>query len=678
MESGMSLMMDAAMQQFLILLANLIAGLDENQKAAANRIIKNAEEQIAVMEIPFTDKAGMIARNISDDPDLTAETKENLLKEINDFIAKNEKITAIEGIDEVNRILTQSPHLSAVDKANISRICNNSKQTLACPYAMVVNRLQYRHMMELLRSNNMMDQVQVITLKSGAYMFMYNAPFKEAMTQIAISSGYELGRNIRPRPEDVLAQAKCEATGNDATLLRFNNVPRELAEKAVINSGRVMAVTFAKEGVPGTEYYEDGDTEQKHLLYSKYNLTCVGGETEEERNDNYKAAQKVLALSAFSLTGKAKSIELDRMKHSINEQDKLDYVLDCIEDPSVQEEDSGYVYSIHTITDKANDRYIMTDDFIHFSADQYQVYTNGVTANSVRNTDVPDYRTALQAEIESGTGQKVYISENRMSELEKESTEIMHKVTDMIDSGLKVNEESRSKIDHLQTELENESDSTIRLGIVQEMKTYAIIYDAANKNKTNNLTPDMILNGVIASELDTHVFKRFTDKDLTPEMIDDAKIENKAASWFVRQDNIEYVDSENPSIDDAAKILSNISANDYISYENGIAVPASDSAPIGTVTTDDVRHDSEVLDKNMKEHVQEAKDLLDGIEVEREELPEQEKQYPATQKVKQNITSFIEKIRQAIDVDHSPEQDTVTGIETSHEKHVSIQEHETI
>ena len=80
----------------------------------------------------------------------------------------------------------------------------------------------------------------------------------------------------------------------------------------------------------------------------------------------------------------------------------------------------------------------------------------------------------------------------------------------------------------------------------------------------------------------------------------------------------------------------------------------------------------------MKEHVQEAKDLLDGIEVEREELPEQEKQYPATQKVKQNITSFIEKIRQAIDVDHSPEQDTVTGIETSHEKHVSIQEHETI
>ena len=114
------------------------------------------------------------------------------------------------------------------------------------------------------------------------------------------------------------------ADTSKASVLKFDNLPLELAEKAVENARRYGFVEFAKVKMPGTDP-------------QLYQLVCEGGSTQEERDRNYREAIEIISKSAIAVSGPAREAERKKMAFNDREFQRLNEGL---------KSGSGYVFSV--------------------------------------------------------------------------------------------------------------------------------------------------------------------------------------------------------------------------------------------------------------------------------------------------------------------------------------------
>ena len=343
-----------AQTNLLTLISNALAAIEESYREQIKHEIQNYFDKMLLERVPWNEQLIKLQQKIATDDRLTPEVK----TKIDEIIVKEFEKTNLaktktqEGLDELRRTFKKS-RLPKEDKQILEKILNQAQYEQHDPMHVTVDRACYRALIKELKSKHMINQISAIQTVSGDYLVLYSAAMDNEMQGIMQNIGLKQGRLPRPTVEDILQYASITTDEKiHGSYLRFEGLSEELAEKAIMESTKSRDFSFAKALDPDTE---------------TYTLYCYSGRTPEEKQKYYQEAVQTIALAAFSLTGPTGEIEKKRALHSSKENEKIEMVLNAISNDRVDEEDSGYIYSIHSITDQNNNRYILTDDYIQFN-----------------------------------------------------------------------------------------------------------------------------------------------------------------------------------------------------------------------------------------------------------------------------------------------------------------------
>ncbi|ADL36262.1 hypothetical protein bpr_II325 (plasmid) [Butyrivibrio proteoclasticus B316] len=556
------------------------------------------------MEIPWHTQLMKLQQTIEADKDISDDVKEKLYdvieKELKD--KSREDIYADKGYDDLVRLIGKSK-LSKADKEHVQDIIKECKYQMHDPYAMYLNRSEYIAMVKLLNESNMMSQVVPMQLISGNYMLLYNAGIAEKMNELESATKLQVGKYLRPEVIDLQAYAK----KTEGQIFKFTGLTSELAEKAIMESTKSRSFSFAKEKC------DDGT----------YNLYCYGGNNAADNEKFYKEAVQTIALAAYSMTGKTADVERARTRHSDTEQNKINRVLDCIQNDVPDQEDSGYIFSIHEYTDSQNRRWIQTNDYVQFGPTEYTAHYNG-TEESQYASRSGDYLRDLRIAIQSGTGQKVYISDNRMDELKDAAKDVYRYIEGLpAENRLDKIVAVQKDIAALKDEIDKEDIPTIKLAKQKELAMKSVAYEALSYNMKQPVTPQSCLDRQIAAELAKAQFRGYATKSLTPDDIKAAGLANKALIECLRDSNnsrISNLDYKTPSRDDIISVMANADYKAFLTKEFDRAMPDSQKGDNG-FTIADVQSERQILEQTFKSRCTEAMEELGSINIVIEHAP---------------------------------------------------------
>ena len=601
-----------AQTQILELINNLLAAWEEITRVKINEEIRQLFEKMSLEQIPWNEQMMKLMVHINQHPDLSDEQKSAInaiiLTEYQKEQSQNLKgisQTNQEGYEDLRKTIKRS-RLPKEDKKIVEKIINRAIYEMNDPHHITVDRGGYRAMVKYLNQTSLMSQVTAIQTVSGNYMLLYSAAIEPQIQKIASMISLQEGIIPRPEVEDIMqhVQAAPNKDKNErGQVIKFTGLSPELAEKAVVESTKSRGFSFAK------QLREDG----------KYDLYCYGGVTAEDKIEKYKEAVQTIALAAYSMTGPTGDIERKKAAHSAHEYEKITKVLSAIQNETPDEEDNGYVYSIQTITDNNNNRYILTDNYVQFGPEEFTIYANG-NRHLVQAEDCQDYVQTLKLNLQSGAGQKVYISEKRMNELSEQSARVEKLIEGLkgqnpmerVDELIQMRIEAEDRLSQAVTDLEKQ-------GIREELEDINIAFDAVNLHMRDGLTTDKILSRAIANELHKAEFRGYASKDVTKEMINNAALCNKAMISHLKNSNvIEGLNPDTPSISDVFNVLSQAEFSTYINKE---------MAEIDTLKTPEEQEDQmrvlqqkvDTLSLDFMPRAQEAQALLQqiGLEIEK-------------------------------------------------------------
>lgn len=593
-------------EHVLQLISNILAALEEHTRVTTEEQIRELFDTWAINQVPWEDQLVKLQMKILKSDQLDAQTKDKINAVILSEFEKAHKATKdrdnAEGLNDLKRLFNKS-RLPNEDKCILNKMINQALYELHDPHHIVVDRGAYHMMVQMLNQQNLMNQVSAIQAVSGDYVLLYNEALEPQIQLIAQIVGLYQGKLPRPELEDIkgfIQAAEDTEHKGQGSLIKFSGLSPELAEKAVMESTKSKHFSFAK------EKREDG----------RYDIYCFGGIEQDEKARYYKEAVQTLALAAFSLTGPTKELESKKAIHSDKEYSKITRVLECIENDVPDEEDAGYIYSIHAITDNNNNRFILTDDYIKFDSDSFTASYNG-NDSIVRASNEEFYLRTLRMNIQSGPGQKVYISESKMQELHelaKEATRVYASLT----ASNRVDQvaECINRREDLYSQLQKAQDNIEKRVFVKEMAILSIVSDALLLHSREEITPEKILSRTIANELSKHEFKGYASKDLSKETIDNARINNIAFIDYLKNSSkIDALEPAYASINDLTEALQQANFSHFINEEIAKADASQDQQQTERFTTEDVEHEMAALNTHYKQRCHEAELMLDGIQM---------------------------------------------------------------
>ena len=638
--------------QWLTLLNNLLAAIEENYREYAQRMITAEFEKMEALEIPWEEKLLRVQMLVMTDSKLDDATKtainEIITKEFNKQNAREENgksaLSAEQGLSELSRMFHKSG-LSKTDKQIVEKIIQRAKYEMHDPHSLTVDRSAYSMMVKLLNETQLMSQVTAIQLVSGDYMFLYSSGVESRMQNLAETVSLYQGRLPRPELEDIETYAvMTEETRGQSNIIKFAGLSPELAEKAVMESTKTRSFSFAK------KVREDG----------KVDIYCYGGDTKDDKKMRYKEAVQTIAFAAYSLTGNTKTVEDARARHSASEYARIQNVLECISNGKEDVEDSGYVYSV--IPEEINgNRYIRTDDYVKFSPESFTTHFNG-NETTYHENDSAHFLKQLRLNIQSGAGTKVYISDNQMEKLTEKAREVYQLINNLesvnrLDQIAELINQKNELLEQMQT---NKRNKMLTQNLREKIDIMNIAQDALQIDMRSPITPDICLQRTIGSELASHEFKGRVSKSITKEMLEEATVCNKAIGRYLRKDMEYDFDPEHPDINDITTVLSHANFTSFIKEETdrAQAVDISKEPDPNIFTVEDAKKELKILNTHFSGRCAQAAHMLQDIEVSIEHASADKTQQQNHINSLNLHQKFQQKLRKALGTEKSvkPEQ----------------------
>jgi hypothetical protein len=606
-----------------MLLATIKNLIDELEKIVNENCIGNVDkcrQSIASKNTPFSEKIDFIKKEINA-MDLDDDIKDSFLNKL-DQIAEAGK-TLQQGEDEVLRSFKGSG-LSRNDKTKIMKSIAAAKSSLSDPYAQTLSAAAYSTVMQGLREHDLTDYVTVGRLQNGKYIMFYNSYYKKEIENVLIEKAYMLGDAHRATPEDIEISAYSSAKNKaNAALLKYSGLSPEMAEKVMEESERKGIVNFSK--------IENGD--------GTYTVLCSAGEGQNERNKIYKEANKIILKAAFSMTGDIGNIEKKRMAHMSNEYQKIDNILDAVENWDDSVDTSGYIYSIHT-----QDKKVVIDDRIEFNEEKFTTY-HGNASDRTRYADKRNphnYKRILRYCIFSGTGQKVYISNDEMEKLKNDAQTMLPMVNQVIEtSGSDKTAAMATFIDKYNEADDNlsqaykDKNETLQIAYKQEKDKYKIAMEIIENMKPQNdgsqiITQEACLDRVIANALSKHQFMMYADKEQAFKVNTERKFINWAIQNIDDNGNLDFEnnmeskyssDIQEYEVDNLANAISSVDVNDFIrsEYEKAEAT-TEESQDDNVLTIEDVNNEAKIIENAFNQQLGETKEILGKVRVYSEDM----------------------------------------------------------
>lgn len=647
---------EKAFDDLLILLQNLFAGLSEYMREKEAEEFKAAMHELALADPeknPLDEKIYAIVNSVWSSTQIPIEEKEKIVSKLNEFAETRGKIPARAGLNKLRRLFKNSG-LSESDKATLNKMIKAAEYSMDDPMSIKVDRSMYNAMKRIINdpeiSNVLQGNFTAMPCASGDYLFMFNRSVRPIMSNIAIAAGRSLGIIDRPTQEDIKAQAYAQSGDGTPAILVFKDVPAETAERAVVESGHVGMVTFSK------TLQQDG----------RYTLTCLAGNDEDERRECLTRAKNILAYSAYMTTGMAGIVGKAQARHTANEYNKIEKVLESISDPEIQEEDEGYIYSIHTIEQPNGGRFTLANDFVEFDRESFTCHYMGAIGKTVSVREDPKaFLFNLESNIKSGSGQKVYISKTQMKDMENRAEGLLIKVSKMDD---KFSQDAMGKltekINSLSAQMDAAENDVVRAGIKNEINDIQILFDVFSMYHCPpaQVTFDMIKDRMVAHELESHVFRFKTGYEakklgMTEEEVNKIIDAERSMASYSYRNNESLCTSGltvvgKPSIAFHTEDLNGIgmfNINKYIAHESIEGAITDRDLQTGRKSQEQISEEEKMLEKYHSGHIEEMRKVLSQISVQMDTIDiDKEIDTSYTKQAKKEIDYCIKEIKKEI------------------------------
>lgn len=634
-------------ETMMLTLDNLITGLAEKNEVLYNKMICDNLREIAERHLPFNDKIDelkMAVNNLGGDPNEPARLE--FLNELDDLAEKGVELK--EGVDEVKRLI-QVSGMSRMDKNQILDALDTCERSMKDYYCTGMPPYVYKKFMAVIRRANVQADISILEQKNGSFIIFYPAQHREL-----IDHALELGTLSYQQYPSVNAVERAAYMGaidpNNATVLKFENLTPEFAERALQEARRYGLVDFAKEKIPQSEP-------------ERYRLVCEGGSTHEERDRNYREALEILARTAVAMSGPAKTTQETKMRFDANQYDRLQKGL---------ESGHGYVFSVrdvrtpyHSKDPKEADitKLDITFDprnFLYFETDEKsgrgQFYTqkDGVITTTVYESETERYDRLLYHTANAGLGNKIYISNERIEELKDAAARVHRELNGNHEHWhfLKNEKESTisAKIDALDDAFREKrdlykatKDNSIPLaaGIKQESIDIAAVKNAmvlVNQPDFSKLTEEDIFYGMISEEInEKHIYKVHDQGRFIKEHLEAESAINKMTAWCakdtreeaaitttnrMRVETVSQNEDFSMNADRIVEVMNRFDPDMYIAHEfehaqadhldeYGNPIPPEN----GVKTVSQVRQEAQYLKQYYEPALKQAKELLKDVRV---------------------------------------------------------------
>lgn len=596
---------------------NVMQGIVENVEITSNHVIREQLQEVAARNMPFRDKLDELSRIGSTIPD-DMERKRFMEKLVE---VEQDGQRARQGLDEIRRHIRRSG-ICEEDKKRILGEVDRCESTLKNIYVITVPAHSYKNVMKLANQEGMLKDTTAMFLSSGEYALFYPVYYAQSMDRIlqVASLMYE----HHPLPEAIRTEAVVTSTNkSEAAILRIENVTPELAEYAVLESGKRGFIAMAK------EERTDGS--------GQFDLICNAGDSKEEKDRNYREAIELVAKSAIVLSGPSASTEQAKMRHSAREYDSLLKGLNG----------SGYIFSVSTKDTKIGDertQMIYPRNFVRFSQEKFRTYNRGVASKLVVNRSEADlrYDSMLYAASQSGTGQKVFISDEKMAELETAADRAYRnlssmlegtEVKDRLDIAAELSNRTLSWIERRE-ELKQQNDTQGWKAAAEEARMLRAQTEALSMARGKDVTKAMVFERVVASELDKHRFRYYPSQK---ESLEAGAIVRKATEAAIRESRKEAaLETENRMIPEVPgdkndrsigweaieNELARLTPEPYLNQLMARMTADQDPSmiPYGKVPVSEIRKANDILDREFDQAKKKAADLLKDIRIRTQEI----------------------------------------------------------
>lgn len=631
-------------ESLAIALDNWITGIAENEELKANRIIKQNLREIAERHLPFVDKIDELKMAVTALEMQDETTKQELLDGLDEIAEKGVELR--NGVKEVEELIKNSG-LDQSEKDKISLALLNCERTMKDYYCAKIQPYTYKKFMAVMRRAHVEQDISIIEQLNGSFIVFYPAQHIDLIDHALEYA--TLSYQTYPSPDAVERSAYMGAADpSQASLLTFDNLSQELAEKALEDAHRYGYVNFAKAEMPGTDPV-------------KYQLICDGGSTPDERTRNYREAIEIITKAAISISGPAYEAHNKKMRFMDNEYTRMaegvksgsGYVFSVLQNKHQYEDDK---WKVHT------DMVVDSRNFVRFTKDphsgrgQYYTQNKGVVTTTVYESETDRYEKLLYHTVNAGRGDKIYISDERMNELKERAASIKQEIETRIGKWMPIIKEGLQKsvlIDKVKNARKDaqthHADRTLYAVDTQNAFNYEAAFNAlalSGKMRIEDLTSDDLLYGLLSEEIQQkHIFKMKEQTTGVPLRIA-TKAENainRMVAWNVETSRDETAldipgnklrverrtDKNDFSIgpDKIVNMMNRINPDAFISHEFTIADAdqldeKGEIVPSDRLTMSDVRDDSKYLDQFYKDTLNRAKVMIGDIRVHMQEARE--------------------------------------------------------
>ena len=630
-------MLVVSWESLAIAIDNWITGIVENEELKTNRVIRINLREIAERHLPFVDKIDELKMAVSALNMQDEAAKQSFLDGLDEIAQKG--IELREGVHDVE-LLIKNSGLTKEEKEKITKALRTCETTMKDYYCSKIQPYTYKKFMAVIRRAHVEADISIIEQQNGSFVVFYPAQHIDLIDRALEYA--TISYQSYPSPDAVERAAYMGAADtSQATVLTFDNLSAELAERAVEDAHRYGYVNFAKAEMPGTDP-------------KKYQIMCDGGSTPDEKTRNYREAIEIITKSAIAISGPAYEANNKKMRFMANEFDRMDEGV---------KSGSGYVFSVRQMkhmyenntSEIKEDAVIDSRNFVRFTKDEHsgrgQFYTQnkGVITTTVYESETDRYDKLLYHTVNAGLGDKIYISDERMDELKHLASSIANGISSRDSNWIPSigADFPKSKLMELSIKARGDAinhikDREAHAADVNAAYNYEAVSNAlalSGKMRVEDLTADDILYGVISEEIEQkHTFKMKEQTNGIPLKIakEAENAINRMVAWNIDSSREETaidipenkLRTEHKSLQEdfsigPAKIVNMINRIDpqaFIDHELTVADadqmdPSGNMIPSDRLTISKVKSDDRFLDQYYKETSDRAKSLLTDVRV---------------------------------------------------------------
>lgn len=630
-------MLVVSWESLAIAIDNWITGIVENEELKTNRVIRINLREIAERHLPFVDKIDELKMAVSALNMQDEAAKQSFLDGLDEIAQKG--IELREGVHDVE-LLIKNSGLTKEEKEKITKALRTCETTMKDYYCSKIQPYTYKKFMAVIRRAHVEADISIIEQQNGSFVVFYPAQHIDLIDRALEYA--TISYQSYPSPDAVERAAYMGAADtSQATVLTFDNLSAELAERAVEDAHRYGYVNFAKAEMPGTDP-------------KKYQIMCDGGSTPDEKTRNYREAIEIITKSAIAISGPAYEANNKKMRFMANEFDRMDEGV---------KSGSGYVFSVRQMkhmyenntSEIKEDAVIDSRNFVRFTKDEHsgrgQFYTQnkGVITTTVYESETDRYDKLLYHTVNAGLGDKIYISDERMDELKHLASSIANGISSRDSNWIPSigADFPKSKLMELSIKARGDAinhikDREAHAADVNAAYNYEAVSNAlalSGKMRVEDLTADDILYGVISEEIEQkHTFKMKEQTNGIPLKIakEAENAINRMVAWNIDSSREETaidipenkLRTEHKSLQEdfsigPAKIVNMINRIDpqaFIDHELTVADAdqmdqSGNIIPSDRLTISKVKSDDRFLDQYFKETSNRAKSLLTDIRV---------------------------------------------------------------